>query len=230
MIDRNRAPVKLAPSILSADFGRMGDEVALAVENGADYIHVDVMDGRFVPPISFGVQMVEAIKRRAGRVPLDVHLMIHEPMRLVSEFVDAGADLLVVHAEACRHLHRTVWAVKEKGARVGVGLNPGSPVELLDDVIDDLDMALVMSVNPGYSAQRYIAGVLPKIVRIRKLLDERNPAAELEVDGGMNEATLRDPVRAGATVLVAGSAIYGQPAGVAERMKLLRERIAAAAE
>ena len=220
---RPRGPLKVAPSVLSADFARMGEQVAQAVDGGADYIHVDVMDGRFVPPITFGAHMVEAIKRHAGHVPLDVHLMVHEPARLAADFVAAGADLLVVHAEACADLHGTVSAVRALGAGAGVALRPDTPVALVESLLPDLDLALVMSVNPGWAAQAYIEAVEPKLSALRAAIDRQGLATELEVDGGINERTAPRAARAGADVLVAGSAVYGRPEAVAERIRAVRE-------
>jgi ribulose-phosphate 3-epimerase len=225
----NPAPsIKLAPSILSADFARLGEEVALAVEAGVDYIHVDVMDGQFVPPITFGAQMVKAIKPYAKSVPLDVHLMVREPLPMIPSFADAGADILVVHAEAVTHLHRAVHAIKERGVRAGVAVNPGSPLALVEDVLPDLDLVLVMTVNPGYGGQPYIAVMEPKIARLRTMLDERGLQAELEVDGGINETTAPRAIKAGARVLVAGSAIYGRSESVKERVARVRASFAKA--
>ena len=222
MTGREPRMVKIAPSILSADFARMGEQVAEAVDGGADYIHVDVMDGRFVPPITFGAHMVEAIKRHAGRVPLDVHLMIHEPSGLVPELVDAGADLLVVHAEACEDLAGTVSAVKGRGAKVGVAIRPDSSVDVLLPLLGDIDLALVMSVNPGWSAQKYMAEVEGKVGALRRLIDERSLATELEMDGGIDEETAPRASSAGADVLVAGSAVFGRSTPVAERIVAIR--------
>ena len=218
--------VKIAPSVLAADFARMGEQVAEAVDGGADYIHVDVMDGRFVPPITFGVQMVEAIKRHAGSVPLDVHLMIHEPIRLIPDFAEAGADLLVVHAEACEDLAGTVSAIKQRGGRAGVAVRPDSPVDLLLPVLGDLDLALVMSVHPGWAAQKYIADVEPKVVSLRALIDERGLSTELEMDGGISEETAARAAAAGADVLVTGSAVYGRTEPVGTRIRAIREAAA----
>ncbi len=201
----------------------MGEQVAEAVDGGADYLHVDVMDGRFVPRITFGAHMVEAIKRHAGTVPLDVHLMIHEPVRLASAFIDAGGDLLVVHAEACEDLAGTVAAIKALGAKVGVAVRPDTPVGPIEGLLDEIDLALVMSVNPGWAAQRYIEAVEPKLTTLRALIDERGYSAELEVDGGINEQTAGRAARAGADVLVAGSAVYGRPEPVADRIAVIRE-------
>lgn len=220
--------IKIAPSILAADFSRLGEEVATAAEAGADYIHVDVMDGQFVPPITFGAQMVAAIKPHARGVPLDVHLMIDEPLRLIQDFAKAGADLIVVHAEACSDLNAIVAAVKGQGARVGVALKPESPIDLIEDVLHDLDLVLAMTVNPGYGGQSYIASVESKIAEIRALLDERGLHAELEVDGGINQETLGRAVKAGARILVAGSAVYGRDESVADRIKALRRSAEAA--
>jgi ribulose-phosphate 3-epimerase len=225
MPDRPR--IKLAPSILSADFAHMGEEVTAVVQADVDYIHVDVMDGRFVPPITFGAQMVATVKQYSQGVPLDVHLMIDEPIRMVQDFASAGAGIIIVHAEACSDLAATVAAIRERGVRAGVALKPDSPIDLLEGVLADLDLVLAMTVNPGYSGQSYIASVEPKIARLRALIDERGLRAELEVDGGISEATASRAVQAGARVLVAGSAIYGRDESVAERVRALRQAIEA---
>jgi ribulose-phosphate 3-epimerase len=218
--------MKIAPSILSADFTRLGEQIAECEAAGADWIHVDVMDGAFVPNISLGPVIVEAV-RRATRLPLDVHLMIAAPDRYLVAFAAAGADTLTVHVEACPHLHRTLQSIKELGKRAGVALNPGTPAGTLTEVLPDADLVLVMTVDPGYSGQRFISSVLPKVREIRGALDERGLAAELEVDGGIDPATAPAAVAAGATVLVSASAVFrsGQPIGQA----LGRLRQAAAA-
>lgn len=207
---------RIAPSILSADFGRLADDIARCVDGGADWIHVDVMDGAFVPNISLGPVVVEAA-RRATRLPLDVHLMIEAPDRYLGAFADAGADVLTVHVEACPHLHRTLQTIKELGKRAGVALNPGTPAAHLSEVLAEVDLVLAMTVNPGFSGQRFISSVVPKVRQIREWLDERGLAAELEVDGGIDAATAPLAVAAGATVLVAASAVFrtGQPVGQA---------------
>ena len=201
--------IKIAPSILSADFARLGEQVAEAEAAGADYIHVDVMDGHFVPNLTIGPLIVEALRPRT-RLPLDVHLMVEEPDRLIADFAKAGANILTVHAEATPHLHRTVQAIKELNVKAGVSLNPSTSVSAIEELLPFLDLILVMSVNPGFGGQSFISHVLPKIARLRKMLDEGGYSAELEVDGGVNEKTAASVVQAGARVLVAGSAIYNK--------------------
>ncbi len=213
--------VKIAPSILSADFARLGEQVAEAEAAGADYIHVDVMDGHFVPSITIGPLIVRALRPRT-KLPLDVHLMIEEPDRYISEFAAAGADILTVHVEATPHLHRTVQSIKERGVKAGVSLNPSTPVSSVEEIVPFLDLLLVMSVNPGFGGQRFIPEVLPKITRLRRMLDERGSPAELEVDGGVNESTAALVVEAGARVLVAGSAVFNQRESVAQAMDRMR--------
>ena len=213
--------VKIAPSILSADFARLGEQVAEAEAAGADYIHVDVMDGHFVPSITIGPLIVRALRPRT-KLPLDVHLMIEEPDRYIAEFADAGADILTVHVETTPHLHRTVQSIKERGVKAGVSLNPSTPVSSVEEIAPFLDLLLVMSVNPGFGGQRFIPEVLPKIARLRRMLDERGSPAELEVDGGVNESTAALVVEAGARVLVAGSAVFNQRESVAQAMDRMR--------
>ncbi|PTX61229.1 ribulose-phosphate 3-epimerase [Melghirimyces profundicolus] len=202
--------VKIAPSILSADFGRLSEEISEVEQAGADWVHVDVMDGRFVPNITIGPLVVEAIRPHT-RLPLDVHLMIEEPDRYISAFAEAGADWISVHQEACPHLHRTVHLIKEHGVRAGVVLNPATPAETLKPILPDLDLILLMTVNPGFGGQAFIPGVLDKIRQVREMLDAAGlSGVELEVDGGINPETAKETVEAGATVLVAGSAVFGK--------------------
>ena len=201
-------PWKIAPSILSADFGRLAEEVQAVAEAGADWIHVDVMDGHFVPNLTIG-PVVTAAVRRATSLPVDVHLMIEAPDRYLKAFSDAGADVLTVHAEAVPHLHRTVQAIKELGAKAGVALNPHTPPEVLDYVLADLDLVLVMSVNPGFGGQSYIEAVEPKIRRLRERITAAGLAVDIEVDGGIKAANIARVARAGANVFVAGSAVFG---------------------
>ena len=205
----DRPPLMIAPSILSADFGRLAEEVAAVDEQGADQIHVDVMDGRYVPNITIGPVVVKAV-RKATKKPLDVHLMIVEPERYVEEFASAGADTITVHAEACTHLHKTIHQIRELGKRAGVALNPHTPPEVLDYVLDDLDLVLVMSVNPGFGGQSFIPAVVEKIrVVDQKLRDRgRRSVVDIEVDGGVNASTAHEVVAAGANLLVAGSAVF----------------------
>ncbi len=199
--------VKIAPSILSADFSRLGEEIRDVEQGGADYIHVDVMDGHFVPNITIGPLIVDAI-RPVTNLPLDVHLMIENPDQYIEAFARAGADFITVHVEACRHLHRTVHLIKSLGKKAGVVLNPATPVENIQHVIEDIDMVLLMTVNPGFGGQKFIHSVLPKIRQVKEMAESRSLSIEIEVDGGVNEETARLCVEAGATVLVAGSAIY----------------------
>jgi ribulose-phosphate 3-epimerase len=213
--------VKLAPSILSADFARLGEQVRRAEDGGADYIHVDVMDGRFVPNLTVGPLVVEAV-RRSTSLPLDVHLMIEEPERSVSDFVAAGASILTVHQEACRHLQATLALIRSLGAKAGVSLCPATPVSALEEVTEDLDLVLIMTVNPGFGGQRLIPATVRKVQRARKLLREASCVAEVEVDGGVNVETAPQLVAAGAEVLVAGSAVFAKDA-IEENLRRLRQ-------
>jgi ribulose-phosphate 3-epimerase len=200
--------IKIAPSILSADFGVLAEEIERVESAGADYLHVDVMDGHFVPNLTIGPPVVEAIRKRT-RLPLDVHLMIEAPERLIPAFVSAGADLVTVHAETCPHLHRTLHQIKEVGAKVGVALNPSTGVTALEYVLDELDLVLVMSVNPGFGGQAFIPATYQKIRHLKTLLGTR--PTDLSVDGGVKVEHVASLVAHGATVLVAGSAIFGAP-------------------
>jgi ribulose-phosphate 3-epimerase len=204
--------VRVAPSILSADFGRLAEEVRAVEAAGADVIHVDVMDGRFVPNITIGPLVVRAV-RAATKLPVDVHLMIVEPERYVEEFAGAGADLISVHLEASPHLHRTVQQIKALGKKASVAVNPHTPIAGLDVVLPDLDMVLLMSVNPGFGGQRFISAVVPKIEALRAEITRRGLATDIEVDGGIAPDTVATVTKAGANVLVAGSAIFGAPGG-----------------
>ena len=204
---------KIAPSILSADFGRLHDEVQAAEAAGADWIHVDVMDGHFVPNITIGPAITAAV-RRATTLPVDVHLMIEHPERYLDDFVDSGADLVTVHQEACLHLHRAIQQVRELGAKVGVTINPSTPVATLTEVVGSVDLILIMSVNPGFGGQVFIPGSVGKVREARALIDcVGGSDTELEVDGGVTAGNAAELVEAGATVLVAGSAVFGHPEG-----------------
>lgn len=226
--------VKLAPSILSADFANLGQAVREATDAGADYIHIDVMDGHFVPPITVGAGVVSALRPHTN-LPLDVHLMVSAPERHIEDFAAAlrqaqgGADrdIITVHAEAASHLHRTVQRIKELGCRAGVSLNPASPLSLIEEVLVDVDLVLLMTVNPGYGGQEFIPSMLLKIARLRQLLDEGDLPAELEVDGGINADIAPKVVEAGGRVLVAGNAVFGQGIPVAEAMARLRDSLKA---
>jgi len=202
--------IKIAPSILSADFSKLGDEIKDVEAGGADYIHVDVMDGHFVPNITIGPLIVEAI-RPTTKLPLDVHLMIENPDSYIPQFAKAGADIITVHVEACKHLHRTIQLIKEQGVKAGVVLNPSTPVDTIKHIIEDIEMVLLMTVNPGFGGQAFIPSVLPKIKEVRELANKVNPSLDIEVDGGINTETARLVKEAGANVLVAGSFIYNNP-------------------
>ncbi|WP_347550391.1 ribulose-phosphate 3-epimerase [Pseudalkalibacillus hwajinpoensis] len=201
--------IKIAPSILASDFARLGEEVKDVEAAGADYIHVDVMDGHFVPNITIGAPIVRAL-RPVTSLPLDVHLMIENPDLFIEEFAHAGADILTVHAEACPHLHRTIQLIKSKGVKAGVVINPATPVDAIKHVIEDVDLVLLMTVNPGFGGQAFIERVVSKIAETKQLADSLGVSPEIEVDGGVNEETARKCIEAGATVLVAGSAVYNQ--------------------
>ncbi len=220
----NNPEVKFAPSILSADFARLGEQVAEATKAGADYIHVDVMDGQFVPPITIGAPVVAAIRPWTD-LPLDVHLMIQAPERQISQFADAGADIITVHIETCPRIHQVVQAIKELGVRVGVSLNPETPVTAVSEILPSVDLVLVMTVNPGYGGQPFIESTLDKIAQIRAELDKKGLAAELEVDGGINAETAPRVVKAGAKVLVAGAAVFNSKQTVVEALKKLKSSL-----
>lgn len=201
--------IKIAPSILSADFSKLGEEIKEVEQGGADYIHVDVMDGHFVPNITIGPLIVKSI-RPITNLPLDVHLMIANPDQYIPEFAKGGADIISVHVEACPHLHRTIHLIKEQGKKAGVVLNPATPVETIQHILPDVDLVLLMTVNPGFGGQSFIPSVLPKIKQIRQMVDDLGLPIEIEVDGGVNQDTAKQCIEAGANVLVAGSAIYNK--------------------
>ena len=220
----DHATVRIAPSILAADFARLGQQVTEAERAGADRIHVDVMDGHFVPNLSMGAAIVQSV-RRVTRLPLEIHLMITDPDFFLDAFTEAGSDSFLVHWEGNSNLHRTVQRIRALGKGVGVAVNPATPSAVLEEIVQDLDQVLVMTVNPGFGHQRFIQTVLPKIARVRELIERRTPGCAVEVDGGIDATTARAVVRAGATVLVAGSSIFGDGEGVAAAMKRLRAAI-----
>jgi ribulose-phosphate 3-epimerase len=219
----NTAPIRIVPSVLPADFARLGDEVAALEKAGVDWIQWDVMDGRFVPNLTFGPDVIAAV-RPLVKVPFEAHLMVDEPDGLLARFVEAGCELVIVHAEACRHLHRTLGRIAELGARAGVSLNPATPVAAIAHVLDLVDLVLVMTVNPGFGGQRYLASMEPKIAEAATLLGQAGHPIDLEVDGGIAPATVAGAVRAGARVLVAGSALFRDPDGLEHAVADLRHR------
>jgi len=214
---------KIAPSILSADFTRLGEEIKDVEKAGADYIHIDVMDGHFVPNITIGPMIVKAA-RRVTDLPLDVHLMISDPDYFIEDFAEAGASIITVHAEALNHLHRTIQLIRDKGVRPGVVLNPATPLGVLEYVLDKLDMVVLMTVNPGFEAQKFIPEVIPKIKRLRKMVNDFDLSLEIEVDGGIDPDNIGLVSSAGADVFVAGSAIYYSK-DYKETIRLMRERM-----
>ena len=215
-------PIKIAPSILAADFAHLAKAVASAEAAGADYVHVDVMDGHFVPNITIGPLVVQAL-RCVTHLPLDVHLMISDPARYVPVFAQAGADGLTIHVEATPHLHRVLQQIRDLGVRPGVSLNPATPAIAISEVLNDVELVLVMTVNPGFGGQTFIEHALHKIAQVREMLDRAGSEAELEVDGGIGPQTAEQVVAAGATVLVAGEAIFGAPEGVTAALAAIRE-------
>ena len=218
----SEAHIQIAPSVLAADFSNLGQQVREATEAGADMIHVDVMDGRFVPTISLGEVVVDAI-RRSTHLPLNIHLMIAEPDQLLPSFIKAPTDQIIVHAEACTHLHRTVTLVRDQGNQVGVAINPGTPVAAVEEVLPWLDFVLVMTVNPGFGGQTFIPGALDKVKHLRLMIQEAGYGARIVVDGGVKaDWTAQDSVRAGATVLVAGTAIFNPQESVPQALKTMR--------
>ena len=214
---------KLAPSILSADFSRLGDEIKAVEEAGADYIHVDVMDGHFVPNITIGPLVVETIKN-VTKLPLDVHLMISNPDKYIKDFIKAGSSILSVHAETCPHLQRTINHIRELGIKPAVVLNPSTSLSTLEYILEEVDMVLLMTVNPGFGGQKFISSMIPKIKKLRKLIDEKHLSVELEVDGGINLDNISKVVKAGADVIVAGSAVF-KSKDCKETVRLMKKKI-----
>ncbi len=214
---------KISPSILSADFTRLGEEIRAVEKAGADYIHIDVMDGHFVPNITIGPMIVAACKKVTA-LPLDVHLMISDPDQYIDDFASAGADILTVHAETINHLHRTIQVIREKNMRAGVSLNPATSLDSLEFIIEDLDMVMLMSVNPGFGGQKFISSVIPKIRNVREMIHERGLDIEIEVDGGISPETINAVSSAGADVFVAGSAIFYSE-DYKKTIQLMRERM-----
>ena len=216
--------IKIAPSILSADFARLGEQVAEATRAGADLIHVDVMDGRFVPQITIGALVVSAIRKYTD-LPLDVHLMIESPEDQIAQFAKAGADIITVHIEPCAHIHRVIQMIKATGVKAGISINPATSLSTLDEILPEVDMVLVMTVNPGFGGQTFIENTLDKITRLRSEIDRRKLNIELEVDGGINTKTAPRAVKCGATALVAGAAIFNSGESIDESIKKLRQSL-----
>ena len=216
--------IKLAPSILSADFSKLGEEVALATESGADMIHIDIMDGKFVPNITFGASMVSAI-RRWTNLPLDIHMMVTEPEKQIPLFIDAGADIINVHIETCTHLHRIIQMIKSNNIRAGIALNPGTTITTLSEVIGELDQIVIMSVNPGFPGQNFIPKTLNKVSDLRNQINKDGLNTDIEIDGGINKSSIKAAVEAGANILVAGSAVYNSNASVSDCIHELKNSI-----
>ena len=216
--------IKISPSILSADFSRLGEQVHEAESAGVDYIHVDVMDGHFVPNITIGPLIVKAL-RPLTKLPMDVHLMIENPELYIEDFFKSGADIITVHQETCPHLHSTIKQIHDLGIRAGVSINPSTPVSTLEEIISEVDLVLLMSVNPGFGGQSYISSSTGKIKKLRGMLDSCGSSADLQVDGGVNVETVCEVIGAGANSFVAGSAVFNDTKSVAENVRLLREKI-----
>ncbi|HHU72249.1 MAG TPA: ribulose-phosphate 3-epimerase [Clostridiales bacterium] len=199
--------IKLAPSMLAGDFNRLGEQITLLEKAGAEYLHIDVMDGSYVPSISFGMPVISSIRKNSNMV-FDVHLMIDEPIRYIDDFAEAGADIITVHAEACKHLNRTIAKIKEAGCKAGVSLNPSTPLNVLEYVLSELDMVLIMSVNPGFGGQAFIPNSLDKIKSLREMITNQGLDIDIEVDGGINSSNVSEVIKAGANVIVAGTAVF----------------------
>ncbi len=214
--------VKIAPSILSADFSRLGEEIIAAEKAGADLVHIDVMDGHFVPNITIGPLVVKAVKK-VSSIPLDVHLMIEDPDKYIKDFADSGADIITVHEEVCKHLHRTIQNIKECGVKAAVSINPATPVSNIEIILQYVDMVLIMSVNPGFGGQKFIPEALAKIKLLKDIINKNNYKAEIEVDGGVNIDNVAEVVKAGADIVVMGSAFYNSE-NYADTAKIVRER------
>jgi len=216
--------IKLAPSILSADFARLGEQVAEATKAGADYIHIDVMDGHFVPNITIGAAVVASL-RRWTNLPLDVHLMIEHPEQYIGDFANSGANIITVHVEACPHIHRTIQLIKELGIEAGVALNPATPLGSVEEIISHVDLILIMSVNPGFGGQVFIPETLEKVARLRRMLDDKDLNAELEVDGGITIDNAPNLVKAGASVLAIGNSVFKATVGISQALQNIREAV-----
>ncbi|MBP2626454.1 MAG: ribulose-phosphate 3-epimerase [Firmicutes bacterium] len=212
--------IKIAPSILSADFSKLADDIKRVEVAGADMIHIDIMDGHFVPNLTFGPPVVASI-RKVTNLLFDVHLMVNNPQDLIAPFAQAGADILTIHVETAPHLHRLIQNIKEYGLKAAVSLNPSTPLSMIEEVLDDIDMLLIMTVNPGFGGQKFIPQMLDKIARLRKMINERNLTVDIQVDGGINRETARQVIAAGANILVAGSAIY-QAEDIEEAIREIR--------
>lgn len=213
--------IKLAPSILSADFARLLEDVKKVEEAGCEYLHIDVMDGHFVPNITLGPSLVKSLRKDVNMV-FDAHLMIENPDQYIKDFVDAGCDLIVVHQEACIHLHRTIQNIKSHGIKAGVALNPATPIETIKHVLSDVDMVLIMTVNPGFGGQSFIEGMIPKIKELKGIIDDQNLNVDIQVDGGIKPENVNKVVEAGANVIVAGSAIFNSN-NISETVQLFRK-------
>ena len=213
--------IKLAPSILSADFARLLEDVKKVEQAGCEYLHIDVMDGHFVPNITLGPAIVKSLRKDVNMV-FDTHLMIENPDNYIKDFVDAGSDIIVVHAEACNHLHRTIQNIKSYNIKAGVALNPATPIETIKHVLEDVDMVLVMTVNPGFGGQSFIEGMIEKIEELKKLIDEKKLKVDIQVDGGIKPDNIDKVVKAGANIIVAGSAIFNSD-NICETVKIMRE-------